>query len=219
MLQRTVEAYAEAVIDTDRDRALSVIRSAMRRGLPPEDALFKVVVPSIERMATSISESFDANLAQHFMASQIAAEVTEEVIPRFKTAPKPIGRMVIGTSAGDFHGLGKRIVVGCLKCYLIDTIDLGLNVPPDRFVEAAVAHRAQVIGISSMMVHTARAATGCLGVRRLLRQRHLQGRIKVIVGGAPYRFDHDLYRVVEADAWAEDGIQAGPAIVKLLREI
>ena len=219
MLKQVIAAYTEAIVDTDRHRALAVVRDAVDSGMPPEDVLLKVVVPSLEWMIKSISESFDANLAQHFMASQIAAAVTDEMIAEFKAAPEPIGRIVIGTSCGDFHGLGKRIVIGCLRAYMIDAVDLGLNVPPERYVEEAVAHRAQVIGISSMMVHTARGDQGCLKVRRILRQRQLEDQIKVIVGGAPYRFDHDLYRVVQADAWAEDGIKAGPVIARLIKEV
>lgn len=218
MLNQVTIAYTEAIVDTDRRRAMAIVRDAVDSGVSPEDILFKVVAPSLERMINSISESFDANLAQHFMASQIAAEVTDELLSRFNTAPEPIGRVVIGTSAGDFHGLGKRIVAGCLRAYMIEAVDLGLNVPAERFVDEAVVRRAQVIGISSMMVHTARGDQGCLKVRKVLRERQLEDRIKVVVGGAPYRFDHELYRVVQADAWAEDGVKAGPVIARLIKE-
>jgi methanogenic corrinoid protein MtbC1 len=51
-----------------------------------------------------------------------------------------IGRVVIGTSVGDLHGPGKRIASGCLKALMIEVIDLGLNVPAERFVEEAIAH-------------------------------------------------------------------------------
>jgi methanogenic corrinoid protein MtbC1 len=111
------------------------------------------------------------------------------------------------------------VVIGCLKAHLIDVVDLGLNVAPDRFVDEAVARDAQVIAISSMMVHTARGEHGARGVRRLLRERGLEARIKIAVGGAPYRFDHDLHRVVEADAWAENGLLAAQVIQRLIREV
>lgn len=218
MLQRAKTAYAEAIVDTDQERALAVVRQAVGCGVSPEDILFKVVMPTIEWMASLVNRNGEASLAQHFIAAQIAAEVTEEMLPKFRSAPQPIGRIVIGTSLGDFHGLGKRIVIGCLRPFLIDALDLGLSVPPERFVEEAVSQGAQVIGISSMMVHTARGGNGAVGVRQILRDRGLETRIKLIVGGAPYRFDRDLYRVVQADAWAEDGLQAGQVITRLIRE-
>jgi methanogenic corrinoid protein MtbC1 len=69
------------------------------------------------------------------------------------------------------------------------------------------------------MVHTARGENGCRRVRQLLSEQGLEGRIKIIVGGAPYRFDDQLYRQVGADAWAENAIEAGPVIARLIREV
>jgi methanogenic corrinoid protein MtbC1 len=219
MLEQIIKSYNEAIFDTDREQALQVIHDAVAQGVLPEDVVFKIVVPAIERMVKSISEDFDANLAQHFMTSQIAAEVTEEMIALFRQPPEAICRVVIGTAEGDLHSLGKRIVMGCLKAQMIEVTDLGVNVPPERFVDAAVAGNAQVIGISAMMAHTARGENGCLGVRKLLRERGLEGKIKIMVGGAPFRFDHDLYRAVQADAWTEDGIAAGKIITELIKEV
>ena len=219
MLEEIIMAYNEAIMDTDRDQALEVVQKALDKGVTPEDIIFKVVVPAIEQTMKSISEHLDANLAQHFLTAQIASEVTEAMLPRFKQQPESAGRIVIGTAWGDMHSLGRRIVSGCLKAMMIDVIDLGVNVPAERFVDEAVAHDAQVIGISAMMVHTARSDEGCLRVRQILKERGLEGKIKLIVGGAPYRFDHGLFRVVEADSWAPDGVTAAKVIAALIKEV
>lgn len=219
MLENIVAAYSEAVFDTDRDKAFEVIHQAIAQGVTPEDIVFKVVIPSMEQMIKAISEDFDANLAQHFMASQIASQVTDEMVAQFKTSPETIGCVVIGTSHGDMHTLGKRIVSGCLRSLMIEVIDLGVNVSAERFVDAALEHNANIIAISSMMVHTARSELGCLAVRQLLKQRQLEDRIKIIVGGAPYTWDTGLYKVVQADAWASDGISAGKVIKDLIMEM
>jgi methylmalonyl-CoA mutase cobalamin-binding domain/chain len=219
MLDRLISAYNEAVLDTDRSRALAVVRGAVDEGITPEQIVFDVVLPSMDVMIRSLGERNKVSLAQHFIAAQIADSVTAEMVARFQTAPEVQGRVVIGNSRGDLHALGKRIVIGCLKARLIDVIDLGTNVAPEAFVDAAVASDAQVIGISSMMVHTARSETACLGVRRLLKERGLEKRIKLVVGGAPYRFDHELYKVVQADAWAESAMAAGPVIEDLIKEV
>lgn len=219
MLEDIITAYNEAIFDTDRDMAMEVIHDAMEKGISPEDVVFKIVIPAIERMIKSISEDFDASLAQHFIASQIAAEITEEMIGKFTKKPSIVGRVVIGTSEGDLHSLGKRIVIGCLKSFMIEVSDIGVNVPAEKFVDEAVKKNAQVIGISSMMVHTARSDKGCLEVRRILKERKLEDKIKIIVGGAPFRFDHELYQIVQADAFAADGVTAGNIIAKLIREV
>ncbi|CAG1021079.1 Glutamate mutase sigma subunit [Patescibacteria group bacterium] len=216
MLEQVITAYNEAVFDTDRDRALEIIHEAVASGITPEDIVFKVVIPAMELMIKSISEDFDANLAQHFMASQIASQVTDEMVVLFQKSPDTIGKVVIGTSHGDMHTLGKRIVSGCLRSLMIEVIDLGVNVSAERFVEAAIEHDARVIAISSMMVHTARSEQGCLAVRQILKERGLEDRIKIIVGGAPYTWDTELYKTVHADAWAGDGISAGKIIRDLI---
>jgi len=219
MLEQVMSQYNEAIMDTDRDRALQVVRDALALEITPEEVVFEVVVPAIELMMKSISENQGVSLAQHFMAAQIASEVVDDMVPRFRKAPQIIGQVVIGTSQGDFHGLGKRIVAGCLKAMMIEVTDLGLNVAPERFVDEALAHDAQVIAISSMMIHTAQGENGCRRVRQILKERGVEDRIKIAVGGAPYRFDPELYRSVGGDAWAENGITAGRVITGLIREV
>lgn len=219
MLDKVKKEYNQAIFDTDKIAALKVIHEAFSAGLSPEDIVFNVVVPSIEFMSTSISQDLGTNLAQHFLTAQIAAQVTDEMLSKFKTPPEIIGKMVIGTSIGDFHGLGKKIVIGCLKAQMIDTIDLGLNVAPERFVDEAIANTAQVIGISSMMLHTACGENGCIKVRQILNERNLEGKIKIIVGGAPYRYNRELFKTVRADAWAENGIDAGTIVAELIKDI
>jgi methanogenic corrinoid protein MtbC1 len=216
VLTKIIDAYNEAVFDTDRDRALDVIHQAVNDGISPEDIVFQVVIPAMELMIKSISEDFDANLAQHFMASQIASQVTDEMVAKFQKSPEIIGSVILGTSHGDMHTLGKRIVTGCLRSLMIDVVDLGVNVAPEKFVDEAVAHNSSIIAISSMMMHTARSDLGCTKVREILKQRGLEDKIKLVVGGAPYRWDPNLYKIVQADAWAEDGITAGKVIKDLM---
>lgn len=162
-----------------------------------------------------ITKDPDANLAQHFMTAQIASEVTERMLDRFQRPPEVAGRVVIGTAAGDLHSLGKRIVAGCLRAQMVQVTDLGVNVPARRFVDEALRAGAGVIAISAMMVHTATGPEGPVAVRRTLRERRLEDHVKLVVGGAPYRFDDRLYVAVGADAWAPDGITAGRVIADL----
>ncbi len=219
MLEDIIKAYKEAVYETDKEAAFEVVYAALAEGVSAEDIVFKVVIPAVEELMSGINKDPDANLAQHFMTAQIAAVVTEKMLEKFQHPPELIGRIVIGTASGDLHTLGKRIVMGCLKALMVETIDLGVNVPAHRFVDEAVAHDAQVIAISAMMVHTATGEHGARGVRKLLRERGLEDRIKIVVGGAPYRFDSELYKTVGADAWAADGVSAGKVIVDLIKEV
>lgn len=219
MFEAYIKSYNEAVFETDKQAALEVVNQALSDGLTPEEVVFKLVIPAVEAMMARIENDPDSNLAQHFMTAQIAADVTERMLEKFSKPPEIIGRVVIGAAHGDLHSLGKRIVIGCLKSLMVDVIDLGTNVSAERFVDAAVAEDAQVIAVSAMMVHTATGEHGSLEIRRLLGERGLENRIKLAVGGAPYRFDPELYARVGADAWAADGVTAAKVIVQLIREV
>ena len=219
MLEHYIRSYNEAVLETDKQAALDIVDQALANGFTPEHIVFQLVIPAVEQMMSFIEKDPDANLAQHFMTAQIAAEVTERMLERFSTPPQLIGRVIIGAAYGDLHSLGKRIVSGCLKSLMVDVVDLGINVAAERFVDAAVENDAQVIAISAMMVHTATGDKGCSRVRAILQERGLEHKIKVAVGGAPYRFDPELYQQVGADAWAPDGVTAAKVIVDLIREV
>ncbi|BCG62879.1 MAG: trimethylamine corrinoid protein [Methyloprofundus sp.] len=219
MFDTYIKEYNEAVFETDKETALAVVDKALQEGVTAEQVVFKIITPAIEEMMEGIEKDADTNLAQHFMTAQIAAEVTEKMLTKFAVPPEVIGRVIIGTSFGDLHSLGKRIVIGCLKSLMVDVTDLGVNVQAEDFVDAAVAEEAQVIAISSMMVHTATGEEGSLQVRALLKERGLENDIKLVVGGAPYRFDHELYSKTGADSWAPDGITAAKVISQLIREV
>lgn len=219
MLEHYIRSYNEAVLETDKQAALDIVDQALANGFTPENIVFQLVIPAVEQMMSFIEKDPDANLAQHFMTAQIAAEVTERMLERFSTPPQLIGRVIIGAAYGDLHSLGKRIVSGCLKSLMVDVVDLGINVAAERFVDAAVENDAQVIAISAMMVHTATGDKGSSRVRAILQERGLEDKIKVAVGGAPYRFDPELYQQVGADAWAPDGVTAAKVIVDLIREV
>ena len=211
--------YYDAVFDTDRERALAVVQRALDNGVSPEAVIFTIIIPGMEKMIGGMINDSLVTLSQHFLASQIAEEVTDMLIPRFKTAPEMQGRVVIGTSFGDFHGLGKKILSGCLRAKMFQVTDVGINARPERFVEEALAVGARVIGISSMMVHTAVGEQGPRRVRALLREQGLEERIKIVVGGAPYRFHDTLYREVEADAWGATAVEGAEIIARMIREM
>ncbi len=146
MIDQFRRRYLEAVLDTNRDLAFDTIDSSLEEGHLPETIIFELLIPAMEELAEIVSAKQDATLAQLYLASQISAEVTDKLIPLFAEKPDVEGKMIIGTAAEDFHGLGKKIVKGCIKSKMIEVVDLGLNVPAEKFVAEAVKQKAQVIG-------------------------------------------------------------------------
>ena len=113
------------------------------------------------------------------------------------------GTVVIGSVQGDLHDIGKNLVGIMLTGAGFEVIDLGNDVPPQRFVDAACQHGAGVIGLSALLTTTMPVMKD---VVELVRSRGLEGRIKVIVGGAPVS---DAWaRQIGADAYGYDAASA-----------
>jgi 5-methyltetrahydrofolate--homocysteine methyltransferase len=121
------------------------------------------------------------------------------------------GRVVLGTVQGDLHDIGKNLVGILLKGAGFEVIDLGHDVSPEAFVEAAVRENAPLIGMSALLTTT---MSRMRDVCDLVRSRGLQDRVRTIVGGAPV--DADFAREIGADAYACDAAQAVERVRDLL---
>jgi trimethylamine corrinoid protein len=111
--------------------------------------------------------------------------------------------IVIGTVKGDIHDIGKSLVATMLSANGFDVIDLGADVPHERFVEEASARNAKLICMSALLTTT---MTGQGRVVDLLRANGAMGRVRVLVGGAPT--SESWAEQIGADAWASDAVRA-----------
>jgi 5-methyltetrahydrofolate--homocysteine methyltransferase len=124
---------------------------------------------------------------------------------------EPIGRIVIGTVKGDMHDIGKNLVGIMLQGLGIEVIDLGLNAPPEKFVEAIHAHHPQLVGLSAMLTTTMLVMKKTVEV---IDAAGLRSRVKIIIGGAPVtqRFAAEI----GADGYAKDAVTAVDKVKELL---
>ncbi|UCE23925.1 MAG: corrinoid protein [Candidatus Zixiibacteriota bacterium] len=114
-----------------------------------------------------------------------------------------MGTVVIGTVHGDLHDIGKNLVAIMLRGAGFEVIDLGKDVPPERFVDEAEKNSAQVIGMSALLTTTMPVMEK---VVELAKDRGIYGKTKIIVGGAPLSADYA--EEIGADAYCFDGISA-----------
>ncbi|MGD8895758.1 MAG: corrinoid protein [Acidobacteriota bacterium] len=121
------------------------------------------------------------------------------------------GKVVLGTIKGDLHDIGKNLVGIMLKGAGFEVIDLGHDVAPEAFVDAAVREGASLIGMSALLTTT---MTRMREVVDLVESRGLSGQIKTIVGGAP--LSPDFAREIGADDYASDGATAVERVKALL---
>lgn len=114
-----------------------------------------------------------------------------------------LGKVVIGTVQGDLHDIGKNLVGIMLKGAGFDIIDLGKDVSPENFVDAAISENAQVIGLSALLTTTMPTMKKVVD---LANKRRVRDKFKILVGGAP--LSDEYAQQIGADAYCYDAISA-----------
>ena len=120
-------------------------------------------------------------------------------------------KIIIGTVLGDLHDIGKNMVVTMLKGVGYDTVDLGVNVKIDQFVQQVIEHKPQILGLSALLT-TTMSQMGM--VIKALEEAGLREGLKVIVGGAPV--NQKVADDFGADGYARDGGEAIALVRSLL---
>lgn len=123
------------------------------------------------------------------------------------------GKVVLGSVQGDLHDIGKNLVGIMLEGAGFEVVDLGIDVPAEKFVDTAVSVGASVIGVSSLLTTTMNRMKGVVD---LVDQRGLSSRVKVIVGGAP--LSADFARSIGAQGYAYDAASAVEKVVTLMED-
>jgi len=122
--------------------------------------------------------------------------------------------VVVGTVMNDLHDIGKNIFITLLMAAGFKVVDLGVDVPPEKFVEAVKENNAKIVGISALLTST---APGIRDIIKMLEKEDLRGKVKVIVGGAA--LTHEMAKELGADAYAETAVRGVDICKKWMMEI
>ncbi len=114
-----------------------------------------------------------------------------------------MGKVIIGSVQGDLHDIGKNLVAIMLRGAGFEVIDLGSDVPPQKFIDTAEKENVDVIGMSALLTTTMPVMKK---VVELARERGLYGKKRFIVGGAP--LSSEYAKEIGADAYCFDGVSA-----------
>jgi methylmalonyl-CoA mutase cobalamin-binding domain/chain len=189
---------------TDRPaQADAAVEQALAIGLDAQDVLIRVGLAATEALRDD--EVRDGPAVAHYRNARMVERALarlEPAIPAAVQAAAPV--VVLGNAEQDFHDLGRRIVGLCLRGAGYRVIDLGLSVPNEALLRAAEEHGARVIGVSSLLLQTAKQIPR---LKELLVQRG-RDNIRLIVGGAPFRVDPELHEKFGADGVARDPLEA-----------
>jgi 5-methyltetrahydrofolate--homocysteine methyltransferase len=112
-------------------------------------------------------------------------------------------KVIVGTVKGDLHDIGKNLVVMMLEGGGFDVVDLGIDVGPDKFVEAIKKHQPQVVGMSALLTTTMREMKSTI---EAIQEAGLREQVKAIIGGAPVT--ERFAKEIGADGYAPDAASA-----------
>jgi 5-methyltetrahydrofolate--homocysteine methyltransferase len=204
-------ATLSAHLQAGDDRAVRALtEAAIRDGVPPAAILERALLPGMAIVGARFRER-EIFLPDVLLVARAMHGAMALLKPQLAARDVPAaGTVVLGTVRGDIHDIGKNLVAFMLEGAGFDVIDLGTDVSPERFVEAAIDGGAAVIGMSALLTTT---MTGMAEVVELVRARGLAGRVATIVGGAP--LSDAFAREVGADAYACDA----PAAVDAIRSL
>jgi corrinoid protein of di/trimethylamine methyltransferase len=203
----------EAILNGDASTAAATAREAIADGVPPLELVTRHMVPAMDEVGRRFEseEYFVPELLLSARAMKAALSLLQPLLTA--SGAQPAGRVVIGTVKGDLHDIGKNLVASMFEGGGFDVVDLGANVPPERFVEAADVKKADIVALSALLTVTMPA------MRRTIEaftQAGLRERVKIIIGGAPVT---DQYaRSIGADGYSANASAAVALANRMLKE-
>jgi len=203
--EASLERLAKMVISGDIDAAKSVVKELLKAGMDP----LKIVGEGLAKGIRTIGERYGSGeifLTDLLMGAEVVKTGMTLINPEIqkqKRELKKVGKIVIGTVAGDIHDLGKNIVAALFSAHGFEVVDLGVDVQDQTFIEKVRELKPDILGMSALMTATIPKQ---LDVIKALKGAGLRERVKVMVGGAAV--NQDFAREIGADGYAENANDA-----------
>jgi methanogenic corrinoid protein MtbC1 len=199
-----LDAISAAVADLDDKAVLRLVKEALSAGESSVD-----VVHAVEAGMRTVGERYeqkDIYLAGLIMAGEIFRSVMELAQPGWENelVGNASGRVLLGTVAGDIHDIGKNMAALALRMFGFTVEDLGVNVPPEIFLEAAKSFRPDIVGLSGLLSVAFTAMRDTVALFREHASDFEAVPIFVIGGGT---IDEQVARYVGADLWTDDAME------------
>ncbi|MEM3381316.1 MAG: corrinoid protein [Candidatus Bathyarchaeia archaeon] len=177
-----LEKIRRNIGDLDFEGASESVKEALNMGINPAE----IITDGISKGEEIVGQKFEKNeyfLSELIMAGEMTKQLLDILKPHIeKGGVKPKGRIVIGTVEGDIHDIGKNIVIMFLQSRGFEVVDLGVDVPVDKFIDAVREYEPQILAMSALMTLTAPVMGEVI---KRLREVSLRSKVKVIIGGAP----------------------------------
>jgi len=196
-----LQEISAALQKGDAPKTKELVEQALAAGQPVEDVLHKGLIAGM----SVIGEKFKKNevyVPEVLIAARAMNTAMPVLEPKLVEAGvEPAGRIAIGTVKGDLHDIGKNLVGMMLKGGGFDVIDLGIDVPPEKFVEAAKEEGVQLVGLSALLTTTMPQMAEVIKALKAAGSS-----VKTMIGGAPVT--QSYADEISADGYAPDAASA-----------
>lgn len=174
-----LKKISEAIIEPDPELVESLVKEALAKGLRPKDIIDNGLIAGMDVVGARFKkdEVFIPEVLMSARAMHAGLEILKPLLTEADEKAK--GVLVIATVKGDVHDIGKNLVAMMFEGAGFKVVDLGVDIPKEKVVEAAKANSAQLVGLSTLLT------TGLESMRETIQAVHGAGlKVKVLIGGA-----------------------------------
>ncbi len=213
--EELLDKLAKTIIDGDTKATTEVAQEVLAAGIDPLEAISQGGVKGLDilgerfqRLEAYLPELVKAGDAMKACTAVLSPHISKEKIGGFM-----LGKVVIGTVAGDVHDIGKTIVASMLIATGFEVHDLGIDISAKRFVEKAEEVEAKVIAMSALLTMTAYSQEDVI---KLLKDMGLREKYYVVVGGSP--ISAEWASKIGADGYGRTAVDAARVLKRLVTE-
>jgi 5-methyltetrahydrofolate--homocysteine methyltransferase len=193
----------DAILNGDLKTALAATQAALAEGTDATLLLSEHLIPAMDEVGRRF-ESEEFFVPELLLASRAMKSSLALIQPLLAgSCAEPAGRVVIGTVRGDLHDIGKNLVVSMLVGAGFEVHDLGVDVPPKKFIEAVHTWQPGIVGISALLTVTLSAMKSTV---QALRDAGVRDGVRIMVGGAPVT--RQYAEEIGADGYSENAFSA-----------
>ena len=205
-----LKGIQESIINMDETMAVELTRKALEHGINAEKILYDALTPSMDTVGERY-EAGDIFIPEMLVSAEALSEAMKLLRPHLsKSGATRLGRVVIGTVAGDIHNIGQEIVSMMLEGAGFEVFNLGVEVPNEKFIEKTNELNADILGMSALLTTTIIRFDEVIA---MLKEAGIREKVKVIIGGCIA--SQKYADAIGADGYGADAIKA----VKLAKSL
>jgi len=204
------EIYA-AILEGDEETVSAQVAKAIAIGVPAGILLNETLIPAMAEVGDLFErgEYFVPEMLVAARAMKAGLAILKPLLAEAKD--DAIGKVAIGTVKGDLHDIGKNLVAIMMEGAGLEVLDMGVDVPAEQFIEIIEKEQVDIIAMSALLTTT---MANMEITMRMIAERGLRNRVKIMVGGAP--LSKEYAESIGADGFAADANQAAKMAIQLM---